>query len=71
MARSIQSSIHIRRVFVNYARKSLNQAIRSGISIFRAAARRFESFQKPWGRTCLFLHARIRTALRIPRRQID
>ena len=71
IARMIHNSPHIRQVFVNYTRMCRNKAINAGITNLRAAAHRFESFQKPLGRTCIFLHACIRTALHISRRQND
>ena len=71
IARMIHNSVHIRRIFVNYTRTCRSKAINSNITNLRAAAHRFESFQKPLGRTCIFLHACIRTALHISRRQHD
>ena len=61
-ARIIQCSGEVRRVFTRFVRGSAG-AVLSSVTNMRAAGHRYESFQKPIGRTCLHLHSTIRTAL--------
>lgn len=63
MARMIQNSLDIRRVFSRFVRTSRNKIVSSACTNMKAAKHRFESFAKPLGRTCIHLHATIRTAL--------
>ena len=65
MARLIQGSNEARRVFQKHARTSTSEHVRVAITNLRAAPHRFESFQKPLGRSCLYLHALLKTALHI------
>ena len=65
IARLIQNSINIRNVFGGYVKRSTTKVTRTACSNMRAAAHRFESYQKPMGRTCLHLYPCIRTALHI------
>ena len=71
IARIIQTSVEIRRVFANFVRTAGCKIVRSACTNMRAAKHRFESFQKPLGRTCLHLHACIRTALQVAGRTGD
>jgi len=70
VARLIQYSPEIRRVFEKICEESDN-AVRSAVVNFRSAQHRFESHSKPLGRTCLFLHACIRTCLHLVRTRKD
>ena len=70
MARLINDSMELKRVFGDYCRSSESQ-VHSAISCFRAAGHRFESYAKPLGRTCLFFHACIRTACHLVRSRSD
>jgi hypothetical protein len=65
-ARIIQSSEEARRVFAGFVHGSLvSNKVRTTVKNLRAAAHRFESFQKPLGRTCLHLHSCIKTMLHV------
>ena len=70
IAKLVQFSPEIRRVFGNYAHSS-DSAVKTAVTNMRAAGHRFESHSKPLGRTCLFLHACIRTALHLTRSRSD
>ena len=70
VARLIQYSPEIRRVFEKICEESDN-AVRSAVVNFRSAQHRFESHSKTLGRTCLFLHACIRTCLHLVRTRKD
>ena len=62
VARLIHNSREIRRQFQFYSHTSfrvINKAVRN----MRAAPHRYECMQKPFGRTVLFVHACIRTAI--------
>ena len=50
---------------MNFARAQRGQFLSTRIQNFCAAGHRFESFQKPLGRTCLHIHSVIRTALHL------
>ena len=64
IARLIQNSRENRRLFAKFARarQMRNNGLRSTVANFRAAGHRFESFQKPFGRTCLYIIAVIQLA---------
>ena len=70
IARLMQHSSEIRRVFADFAKTS-ESAVDTIVANFRAAGHRFESHSKPLGRTCLFLHACVRTALHLVRSRKD
>lgn len=70
MARLINNSMELKRVFANFARSS-ESPVHSAISSFRSAGHRFESYAKPLGRTCLFFHACVRTACHLVRARTD
>ena len=64
MARLVQNSVEIKRVFIKFTKEDNHKVLsRQVMHNFRAAGHRFESFQKPLGRTCLHIHSVIRTAL--------
>ena len=63
IARLVQNSGEVKRVFVKFAKAEQGQFLSRRIQNFRAAGHRFESFQKPLGRTCLHIHSVMRTAL--------
>ena len=66
MARLVQNSVEIKRIFVKFAKQDKHKVLsRQVMHNFRAAGHRFESFQKPLGRTCLHIHSVIRTALHL------
>ena len=62
VARIVQSSTLIRARFQALCRTSF-KIVRSTVTNMRAAAHRYESLQKPFGRSVLFIHACVRTAL--------
>lgn len=70
MARLINNSMELKRVFTNFSRSS-ESPVHSLISSFRSAGHRFESYAKPLGRTCLFYHACLRTACHLARSRTD
>ena len=70
IARLMQHSSEIKRVFADFAKTS-ESAVDTIVAIFRAAGHRFESHSKPLGRTCLFLHACVKTALHLVRSRKD
>ena len=57
MARLINDSIEIKRIFGEHCCRACDSGIETAISSFRAAGHRFESHARPLGRTCLFFHA--------------
>eukprot|EP00959_Pyramimonas_sp_CCMP1952_P358719 7511179-Pyramimonas_sp.AAC.2 len=65
ISRMVHNSVHLRQMFNMYVKQHSNGVVNSACTNMRAAKHRFESFQKPIGRTCLHLHACIRTALHI------
>ena len=65
ISRMLEHSPEIRRVFSDFVKNSASQVVESSVTNMRAACHRFESFQKPLGRTCLHMHAVIRTALHV------
>ena len=65
IARLVHNSGEVKRIFMKYARAQQCQFLSTQIQNFRAAGHRFESFQKPLGRTCLHIHSVIRTALHL------
>ena len=67
-ARMIQNSTHLRREFQKFVAEGVDQPLRRAASNFRAAMHRFESFQKPLGRSCLYFRASIQTMLHCSRR---
>ena len=70
VARMIQHSPEIRRMFESFASTGDNVLDKAVVN-FRSAQHRFESHTKPLGRTCLFLHACIRTCLQLVRTRKD
>eukprot|EP00435_Cladocopium_sp_Y103_P022118 s3625_g5.t1 len=70
VARLIQHSPEIRRLFESFSADTDN-TLRSAVVNFRSAQHRFESHTKPLGRTCLFLHACVRTCLQLFRTRTD
>lgn len=65
IARMVQCSGETRRLFMNFVKTSRMKMLHNTLRNFRAAGHRFESFQKPLGRTCIHLHNVIRTALHL------
>ena len=65
MARLIQESLEVRRIFNGSVETNPSTVITTAVTNMRAAAHRFESYQKPLGRTCLHLHNCIRTAMTV------
>lgn len=63
MAQTIQHSIELQRVFTGFVKTSEHRLCDAVVHNLRAAKHRFESFQKPLGRTCLHLPAVVNTAL--------
>lgn len=70
IARLIQNSHELRRVFAEFA-QTCHNAIRRAVVNMRAAGHRFESHARPLGRTCLFLHAAISAALHMVQTRSD
>ena len=52
-------------MFLNFCKTARFKLLGNTVKNFRAAGHRFESFQKPLGRTCLHIHSVIRTALHL------
>ena len=70
MARLINDSQEIKRIFANHC-ASCDSVIRDALSSFRSAGLRFESHARPLGRTCLFFHACVKTALHLMKARTD
>ncbi|CAE8641554.1 unnamed protein product [Polarella glacialis] len=70
VARLVQNSVEVRRVFVGFV-KTTKGAVKTVVANMRAAGHRFESMQKPLGRSCFHIHACIKTALHIMRARTD
>ena len=70
IAKLINDSMELKRLIAEFCRSS-DAEVHSKISSFRAAGHRFESHAKPLGRTCLFLHACIKTACHLVRSRSD
>ena len=70
IARLVHYSPEIKRIFQQFANTSESTVLKT-VSNFRAAQHRFDSQAKPLGRTCLFLHACVRTALHLTRARSD
>ena len=70
IAKLINNSIEIKRIFAEHCRTS-ETTLASVLSSFRAAGHRFESHARPLGRTCLFFHACVKTALHITKTRTD
>lgn len=70
IARLVHYSPEVKRIFQQFASTS-ESAVLKAVSNFRAAQHRFDSQAKPLGRTCLFLHACVRTALHLIRVRSD
>jgi hypothetical protein len=68
ISRMVQNSLDMRRVFSDFVKSSTSKIVKSAVTNMRAACHRFESFQKPLGRTCIHMHACIRTALHVASR---
>ena len=62
MARIIQNSSEVQRIFKGHCKTSF-RCIRNIVANMKSALHRFESMSKPLGRSCIFLHAMIKTAL--------
>ena len=62
MARIIQNSLEVQRIFKDHCNTSF-KCIGNVVANMRSALHRFESMSKPLGRSCIFLHAMIKTAL--------
>lgn len=64
VARLIQNSRENRRLFAKFARarQMHNIGLHTVVANFRAAGHRFESYQKPLGRSCLFIISAIQFA---------
>jgi hypothetical protein len=70
IAKLIHNSQEIRRIFEEFV-QSADSAVISAVRNMRAAGHRFESHAKPLGRTCLFLHSCVKTAVRISAARSD
>jgi hypothetical protein len=70
VARLVQNSMEVRRVFVGFV-QTTKGAVKTVVANMRAAGHRFESMQKPLGRSCFHIHACIKTALHIMRARTD
>lgn len=70
MARLINDSMELKRLFAEHCQTSESH-LRTAIASFRAAGHRFESHAKPLGRTCLFFHAVVKTALHVMNARSD
>ncbi|CAE7237118.1 unnamed protein product [Symbiodinium sp. CCMP2456] len=70
IAKMIHHSDEIRRIFANFAKTSSSNAITAATNM-SAAGHRFESHAKPLGRSCIYIHATILTALRVWRTRTD
>ena len=68
VAKLVQNSNETMRVFKGFVTSSTNAVVRSAVTNMRAAGHRFESWQKPLGRTVLHMHACIKTALYVANR---
>jgi hypothetical protein len=71
VARLIQNSKENRRLFEQFAQTTHVANIKNVVKNFRAAGHRFESYQKPLGRTCLYIIASIRLASYLALRRTD
>ena len=65
IARIIQNSPAVRDIFKSFVLSSRTPVVQNAITNLRAAGHRFEPFARPMGRTCLHLHACIRTAVQL------
>ena len=63
VSKLVQNSTETSRVFAGYVKSSQSSVVTSALRNMRAASHRFESWQKPLGRTALFMHASIKTAI--------
>ena len=63
VAKLVHNCTETSRVFAGYVKSSKSSVVTSAIRNMRAASHRFESWQKPLGRTALFMHASIKTAM--------
>ena len=70
IAKLVQFSEEVKRIFVEYA-EATDALLRRAVRNFRAAAHRFESHSKPLGRTCLYIHACVRTAVKLTLTRTD
>ena len=64
-ARMVQHSMEARRVFRGFVHTSTTPGVKQAVTNLRAAGHRFESLQKPLGRSVLHLHSLIKTALHL------
>ena len=71
VARLIQNSKENRRMFEQFARTTQVANLKHVVKNFRAAGHRFESYQKPLGRSCLYIIASIRLASYLAMRRTD
>ena len=70
MARIIQNSLEVQRIFKGHCKTSF-RCIHNIVANMRSALHRFESMSKPLGRSCIFLHAMIKTALTLATTRTD
>ena len=68
VAKLVQNSTETSRKFAEHVKSSQSSVITTAIKNMRAASHRFESWQKPLGRTALFMHASIKTAMYVANR---
>ncbi|CAK0800330.1 unnamed protein product [Prorocentrum cordatum] len=68
VAKLVQNSTETSRLFAGYVKSSQSSVVTSAIRNTRAASHRFESWQTPLGRTALFKHASIETAMCVANR---
>ncbi|CAK0809178.1 unnamed protein product [Prorocentrum cordatum] len=68
VAKLVQNSTETSRVFAGYVKSSQSSVVTSAIRNMQAASHRFEYWQKPLGRTALFMHASIETAMYVANR---
>ena len=59
-ARMVQHSMEARRVFPGFVHTSAHREVKKAITNLRAAGHRFESLQKPLGRSVLHLRSLIK-----------
>ena len=62
IARTVHNSLVVRAKFKSFAKTSF-RVVRTHVTNMRAAPHRYESMQKPLGRSTLYFHATVRTAL--------
>ena len=70
-ARLIQNSPELRRRFCEFVRNAADTPLQRAVSGFCAAPHRFDSYQKPLGRTCIYLKACIQTMIHLSQKADD